>query len=116
MVNSDGIFKSSSSPMLPSYNELISSLDPNWSKDQLKYKLTRQFEFNKISVKHIYSQSFPNDMILNLQDRQLLVDLYIDSGDSKFMVKPNTLGELRIYRANGNEVISTKKFMGILFK
>lgn len=117
MINLDGIFMSSSgqpSSGLPSFNELIASLDAKSTKEQLIVKLEAQFQFNKISVKHIYSQSYPSHMILNRQECELLIDLYEKSEDSSYMIKPNTSGQVRVYKLNGNEVISTKKFIKIL--
>lgn len=68
MINLDGIFMSSSgqpSSGLPGFNEFIASLDAKSNKEQLIVKLEYQFQFNKISVKHIYSQSYPSHMVLN---------------------------------------------------
>lgn len=87
---------------LPSFNELIASLDAKSNKEQLIVKLEAQFQFNKTSVKHIYSQSYPSHMILNRQECELLIDLYEKSVDSSYMIKPNTSGQVRVYKLNGN--------------
>ncbi len=104
---------SNSSSILPSFSELESSIAPKQSPSLLLEKLEKQFQYNKGTDKYrfIYSKDFPSDMVLDLNDRHLLVERYLDSGDTSYKVQANRFNELRIFKKNGNDLSVTRKLI-----